>query len=114
MELSVPISRFGKEINISNLKHYEQPVNYDALKYIQGQTKTIRKTNNTFCCLFVKKRSNVSYKNTNHRNHRTVRVSCSTVKQTDVYYKLIIKLFYKKYLYVPNGLRTVHSRLKNS
>ena len=30
-------------------------VNYDALKYIQGQTKTTRKTNNTFCCLFVKK-----------------------------------------------------------
>ena len=29
-------------------------VNYDALKYIQGQTKIIRKTNNTFCCLFVK------------------------------------------------------------
>ena len=43
-------------------------VNYDALKYIQGQTKTIRKTNNTFCCLFVKKndrKNNVSYKNTN-------------------------------------------------
>ena len=43
-------------------------VNYDALKYIQGQTKTIRKTNNTFCCLFVKKndrKNNVSYKNAN-------------------------------------------------
>ena len=30
-------------------------VNYDALKYIEGQTKTIRKTNNLFCCLFVNK-----------------------------------------------------------